>query len=59
MKCSSISRAAWWARTTPARVLRSVSARARYPSVCARSTSSSGWEAPRRNEKLLVTWSSA
>ena len=53
------SLAATCARTTPASVLRSVSASAARPSSAARSTSSSGCEPPRRNEKLLVICSSA
>ena len=53
------SLAATCARTTPASVLRSVSAIAARPSSAARRTSSSGCEPPRRNEKLLVTCSSA
>jgi len=53
------SLAAQWARTTPASVLRSVIASADRPSPAACSTSSSGCEPPRRNEKLVVTWSSA
>src|SRR5215472_15429292 len=43
----------------PARLLRSVIAIARWPSAAAVSTSSSGCEAPRRNEKFVVTCSSA
>jgi hypothetical protein len=53
------SLAAMCARTTPASVLRSVRAIADRPSSAARSTSSSGCEPPRRNEKLLVICSSA
>jgi hypothetical protein len=53
------SLAATCARTTPASVLRSVNAIADRPSSAARSTSSSGWDPPRKNEKLLVTCSSA
>src|SRR6266404_5077042 len=51
--------AATWARTTPARLLRSVSAKAARPKAEAAVASSWGWEAPRRKLKLLVTCSSA
>src|SRR6266545_712652 len=51
--------AATWARTTPATVLRSATPRPESPSSLARATSSSGCEAPRRKEKLVVTASSA
>ena len=51
--------AAIWPRTTPASELRSVMAMPAKPSFPARFTSSSGCEAPRRKEKLLVTQSSA
>jgi len=47
------------ARTTPARLLRSVMATASSPSSAARSTSSSGCEAPVRKVKFVVTHSSA
>ena len=53
------SLAAICARTTPASVLRSVSASADRPSSAARRTSSSGCDPPRKNEKLLVICSSA
>ena len=53
------SLAARCARTTPDNVLRSVTAIAASPSACACATSSSPCEAPRRNEKLVVTCSSA
>ena len=53
------SRAARWARTTPASVLRSVTAMAASPSAFAVATSSSACEPPRRKEKLVVTSSSA
>src|SRR5262245_31545953 len=53
------SLAAVWARTTPATELRSAIPRAASSSSRARATSSSGCEAPRRNEKLVVTASSA
>src|SRR6202521_1242690 len=43
----------------PARLLRSVIPIARWPAAAAVTTSSSGCEAPRRNEKLVVTCSSA
>src|SRR5262245_18654154 len=56
---SPTSLAATWARTTPATLSRSVTARATYPSSAARSTSSCGWEAPSRNEKFVRQWSSA
>jgi hypothetical protein len=50
--------AAACARTTPARLLRSVTARAGMPSAAAASANSSGCEAPRRKLKLLVACSS-
>ena len=50
---------AWWARTTPASVLRSVMAMAARPSCFAWATSSSACDPPRRKEKLVVTCSSA
>ena len=53
------SRAATWARTTPARVQRSAIEAARCPSSAARVTSSSGWLAPVRKVKFEVTCSSA
>ena len=56
---SPASFAARCARTTPATKHSSVMASAAYPSACARSTSSSGCEAPRRNEKLDRQCSSA
>src|SRR6056297_2814387 len=54
MYCSPNSFAGVWPRTTPATDSRSVMAIPVYPSRAACSTSSSGWEAPRRNEKLLL-----
>src|SRR5438105_2613491 len=51
--------AAWWARTMPAKLFLSVIAIAAWPSAAAVTTSSSGCEAPRRNEKLLATCNSA
>jgi hypothetical protein len=53
------SLAATWARTTPARLLRSVIASAAYPSSAARRTSSSGCEAPSRKKKLVLACRSA
>src|SRR5580693_5488974 len=58
-KGSPASLAAWWARTTPATELRSATPSPARPISLARSTSSSPWEAPRRNEKLVVTANSA
>ena len=55
----SCSRAARCMRTTPASELQSVTANASYPSSAARTTSSSGCEAPRRNEKFVRQCSSA
>ena len=51
--------AASWARTMPARLLRSAMASASIPSMAACANSSSQDDAPRRNEKCDVTWSSA
>src|SRR5579884_3651206 len=56
---SPTSRAASCIRTAPARLLKSVTAIARYPSSAARYASSSGCDAPRRNEKFVFTSSSA
>ena len=51
--------AATCARTTPASVFTSVTARAAYPSAAAVSTSSSGWLAPSKNVKFDRQRSSA
>src|SRR5947207_11523266 len=51
--------AAIWARTTPAKVLRSATPMPVSFSSAARSTNSSAWLAPRRKEKLVLTASSA
>lgn len=56
-RASSFS--AFHARTTPASELRSVMAIASSPSSAARIIISSGWEAPVRKVKLVVTHSSA
>src|SRR5258708_20775126 len=53
------SLAAWCARTTPATELRSATPSPARPSAFACIASSSPWEAPRRNEKLVVTANSA
>src|SRR5271163_1510612 len=53
------SRAKTCARTTPASVLRSAIPIPVKPRAAARATSSSGCEAPRRNEKFVVVASSA
>ena len=58
-KCKPVSFACTWARTMPASELWSVMAMASRPRCLAWTTSSSPCEAPRRKEKLLVTWSSA
>ena len=57
--CRPASSAAVVNRTEPYRPLWSVAARPVRPSSTARSTSSSGAEAPSRNEKLVWAWSSA
>src|SRR5918994_2525036 len=59
MSFSPLSFAAICARTTPATELRSATPSAARPSTCACSTNSSGCDAPRRKEKLVVTASSA
>ena len=48
-----------WARTSPAQVLRSAMPMAASPSSAACPTISPGCEAPLRNEKFVVTTSSA
>ena len=49
------SRKAWCARTTPATEFRSVTASADKPMAAASRANSSGWEAPSRKLKLVVT----
>jgi hypothetical protein len=59
MSRTPVVSAATRARTTPATELRSVTAIAFMPVSAATANNSSGDEAPRMNEKWLVTWSSA
>ena len=54
-----VTLAASCARTMPARLLRSTMASASMPRMAACANSSSQDDAPRRNEKCDVTWSSA
>jgi hypothetical protein len=59
MRRTPVTLAASWARTMPATVLWSQTATASIPHSAAWLNSSSQEEAPRRNEKCDIAWSSA